>query len=84
MNLGVVFISYYDFVVLLLQVQYFVYPLLELVDILVFALPHGLIPLVTLAFDLLPYPSKVSVAYGLAGLVEYHLDNVGVRYPLNR
>ena len=69
--------------VLLLQVKYFVYPFLELVDVFILAFSHCFVPLVGFSLDLLPYRSKVSVGYGLVCLGEYYFDNVGVGYPLN-
>ena len=53
-------------------------------DVLILTFPHGLVPVVGLSLDLLPYGSKIPVSYGLVCLVEYDFDNIGVCYPFNR
>ena len=53
-------------------------------DVLILTFSHGLVPVVGLSLDLLPYGSKIPVSYGLVCLVEYDFDNIGVCYPFNR
>ena len=69
--------------VFFLQRQDLVNPFSELVDIFILTFPHGFVPVVGLAFDLLSYRSKISVGYRFVGPVEYDFDNVCVCYSLN-
>jgi hypothetical protein len=68
----------YDLVVEFLQVQDLINSLFELVDILVLAFTHGLVPLERLSFDSFANVTKGLFAYGFVSLIKNVFNNIGI------